>query len=242
MKRKLERFRIIEERENVIEPSKPIYNEVKGRWNELVFRNDNPITVELACGRGEYTVGLAARFPERNFVGVDIKGERIWKGSTLAMEGGLENAVFLRAQIQMLESFFAPGEIDDLWLVFPDPRPRKRDVKRRLTNPFFLNMYRRLLRPGGYIRLKTDNTGLYEYTLETVNTLPGVENLQFTDDLYNSPLRSECHDIRTNYEEKFTLQGERIKYIRWQPTHAASAPADDDRQSASSSSTRAMLS
>lgn len=242
MKRKLERFRIIETRDNVIEPSKPIYNEVKGRWNELVFKNDNPITVELACGRGEYTVGLAARFPDKNFVGVDIKGERIWKGSTLALEQGLHNAVFLRAQIQMLEGFFAPGEIADLWLVFPDPRPRKRDVKRRLTNPTFLAMYRRLLRPDGYIRLKTDNTGLYEYTLETVSTMAGTHNLAHTDDLYNSSLQPECHDIRTNYEEKFALQGERIKYIRWQVTNAMTAPARSDLQSASSSSTRAMLS
>jgi tRNA (guanine-N7-)-methyltransferase len=240
MKRKLERFRIIETRENVIEPSKPIYNEVKGRWNELVFKNDNPITVELACGRGEYTVGLAARFPDKNFVGVDIKGERIWKGSTLALEQGLHNAAFLRAQIQLLDSFFAPGEIADIWLVFPDPRPRKRDVKRRLTNPNFLNMYRRLLRPGGYVRLKTDNTGLYEYTRETVSTIAGVENLAFTDDLYNSPLQPECFDIRTNYEEKFTLQGERIKYIRWQM--AGASPATANAQTSNSSSTRAMLS
>jgi len=242
MKRKLERFRIIEARENVIEPSKPIYNEVKGRWNELVFRNDSPITVELACGRGEYTVGLAARFPDRNFVGVDIKGERIWKGSTLALEQNLHNAAFLRAQIQLLGSFFAPGEIADLWLVFPDPRPRKRDVKRRLTNPTFLNMYRRLLRPGGHIRLKTDNTGLYEYTLETLSTMAGVDDLVHTDDLYNSPLRPECYDIRTNYEEKFALQGERIKYIRWQMANAVTAPAASETQSSSSSSTRAILS
>lgn len=244
MKRKLERFRIIEARKNVIEPSKPIYDTVKGRWNELVFRNYNPITVELACGRGEYTIGLAERFPDRNFIGVDIKGERIWKGSTLAVERNLDNAAFLRAQIQLLDSFFAPGEIAELWLVFPDPRPRKRDVKRRLTNPTFLNMYRRLLRPGSYVRLKTDNTGLYEYTLETVNTMAGVDDVAYTDDLYNSPLQPECHDIKTNYEEKFTLQGERIKYIRWQVASfaAASVPAATDTQSASSSSTRAMLS
>jgi tRNA (guanine-N7-)-methyltransferase len=242
MKRKLERFRIIQTRENVIEPSKPIYNDVKGRWNELVFRNDNPITVELACGRGEYTVGLAARFPDKNFVGVDIKGERIWKGSTIALEQGLHNAAFLRTQIQLLENFFAPGEIADLWLVFPDPRPRKRDVKRRLTNPNFLNMYRRLLRPGGYVRLKTDNTGLYEYTLETLSTIAGTQDLAYTDDLYNSSLQPECYDIRTNYEEKFALKGERIKYIRWQMTNVETAPAAAEAQSANSSSTRAILS
>src|SRR5690606_41462847 len=135
-----------------------IYNEVKGRWNELVFRNDSPITVELACGRGEYTVGLAARFPDRNFVGVDIKGERIWKGSTLALEQNLHNAAFLRAQIQLLGSFFAPRETADQGLVLPHPRPRKRDVQRRLTTPTLPNMYRRPPRPRGPNRSQPANT------------------------------------------------------------------------------------
>lgn len=215
MKRKQERFRIIEERLNVIEPSKAIYNEVKGKWGSLVFGNNNPITVELACGRGEYTVGLAARFPDRNFIGVDIKGERIWKGSTLAEEQGLKNAVFLRTQILLIENFFTEGEVDEIWLVFPDPRPKKRDTKRRLTNPKFLEMFRKLLKPGGYLRLKTDNTGLYEYTLEVVREMPDIEDLAFTDDLYSSPLQPECFDIRTNYEEKFASVGEKIKYLRF---------------------------
>lgn len=215
MKRKQERFRIIEERLNVIEPSKAIYNEVKGKWGSLVFGNNNPITVELACGRGEYTVGLAARFPDRNFIGVDIKGERIWKGSTLAEEQGLKNAVFLRTQILLIENFFTEGEVDEIWLVFPDPRPKKRDTKRRLTNPRFLEMFRKLLKPGGYLRLKTDNTGLYEYTLEVVREMPDIEDLAFTDDLYSSPLQPECFDIRTNYEEKFASVGEKIKYLRF---------------------------
>jgi len=215
MKRKQERFRIIEERQNVIEPSKTIYNEVKGKWNTLVFGNDNPVTVELACGRGEYTVGLAGRFPDRNFIGVDIKGERIWKGSTLADEQGLKNAAFLRTQILTIENFFTEGEIDEIWLVFPDPRPKVRDNKRRLTNPRFLEMFRKLLKPGGYLRLKTDNTALYEYTLEVVRTMRDIDDLAFTDDLYNSPLQPECFDIRTNYEQKFASQGETIKYLRF---------------------------
>lgn len=216
MKRKQERFRIIEERQNVIEPSKPTYGQVKGRWNTLVFGNDNPITAELACGRGEYTVGLASRFPERNFVGIDIKGERIWKGSTLAEEQGLANAVFLRTHILMLENFFTEGEVDEFWLVFPDPRPKKRDIKRRLTHPRFLAMFRKILKPGGYLRLKTDNTTLYNYTLEVVKELNDIEDLAFTDDLYNSPLQPECFDIKTNYEEKFASAGETIKYLRFQ--------------------------
>ena len=160
MKRKLERFKIIEERDNVIERSKDIYENIKGKWRSDYFKNENPITVELACGRGEYTLGLAARFPDRNFIGVDIKGERIWKGSTLAVEQKLNNVAFLRTPILLIENFFLPGELDEVWTTFPDPRPRKRDIKRRLTSPRYLDIYKRLLKPGSYFRLKTDNTAL----------------------------------------------------------------------------------
>lgn len=215
MKRKQERFRIIEERQNVIEPSKPLYHEIKGKWRSLYFHNDGPITLELACGRGEYTVGLARLFPDRNFIGVDIKGERIWKGSTWALEQNLTNAAFLRTHILMIENFFEPGEADEIWLTFPDPRPRKRDIKRRLTSPRFLEMYKKLVRPGGYIRLKTDNTLLYEYTLEEVQGRKDIADLQFTSDLYASDLRPECFDIRTRYEEEFASKGEKIKYLRF---------------------------
>jgi len=166
VKRKQERFRIIEANQNVIEPSKPVYQKIKGKWNTEYFQNDRPITLELACGRGEYTVGLARLFPERNFVGVDIKGERIWKGSTIALQEGLTNACFLRTQILLIENFFDPAEVNEIWLTFPDPRPRKRDIKRRLTSQRFMEMYKRILQKGGYLRLKTDNTQLFEYTLE----------------------------------------------------------------------------
>jgi tRNA (guanine-N7-)-methyltransferase len=215
MKRKLERFKIIEERTNVIEPSKPHYLQMKGRWNEVFFKNDRPITVELACGRGEYTIGLAERFPERNFIGVDIKGERIWKGSTLATEGRLPNAGFLRTQILLLENFFDVHEINEIWLTFPDPRPRKRDIKRRLTSPRFLEMFKKLLTPGGYVRLKTDNTVLYNYTLEETAARTDIEDLKFAPDIYQSSLREECFDIKTRYEEEFAAKGESIKYLRF---------------------------
>lgn len=218
MKRKKERFKIIEERANVIEPSKEIYHTIKGTWNSHFFRNENPITVELACGRGEYTVGLAKLFPDRNHIGVDIKGERIWKGSTLAAEEALSNVAFLRTQILLIENFFQQAEVDEIWLTFPDPRPRKRDIKRRLTSPRFLNMYKGLIRPGGYVRLKTDNTQLYEYTLGELSLRNDIRDLRFTDNLYASDLRAECFDIRTRYEMEFAAKGESIKYLRFRFT------------------------
>jgi len=155
MKRKLERFSIIAERGNVLQPGKELYFEVKGKWNDIYFKNDHPITIELACGRGEYTIGLANRFPNRNYIGVDIKGDRLWKGSTLAVEQNLDNVAFLRTQILLIENFFEPGEVDEVWLTFPDPRPRKIDVRRRLTNSRFLKMYKNLLKPDGYFCLNT---------------------------------------------------------------------------------------
>jgi len=215
MKRKLERFRIIEERDNVIERTKDIYDSIKGKWHSGYFRNNNPITLELACGRGEYSVNLAKRFPEKNFIGVDIKGERIWKGSTLALENQLTNVAFLRTPILLIENFFEPGEIDEIWITFPDPRPRKRDIKRRLTSPRYMDIYKKLVKGGSYIRLKTDNSQLYSYTLEETQNRNDIDDLQFTDDLYSSDLRTECYDIRTRYEEMFAAKGEKIKYMRF---------------------------
>jgi len=215
MKRKLERFRIIEERDNVIERSKDIYESIKGQWRAGFFKNDNPITLELACGRGEYSVNLAKRFPEKNFIGVDIKGERIWKGSTLAIEQQLSNVAFLRTPILLIENFFEAGEIDEIWITFPDPRPRKRDIKRRLTSPRYLDIYKRLVKANSYIRLKTDNTPLYLYSLEEAQNRNDIHDLKHTDDLYISDLREECFDIRTRYEELFAAKGEKIKYMRF---------------------------
>lgn len=220
MKRKKERFRIIEERSNVIEPSKENYHTIKGSWHTH-FGNKNPITVELACGRGEYSVNLARMFPDKNFIGVDIKGDRIWKGSTWAVELNLTNVAFLRTQILLIESFFAKGEIDELWITFPDPRPRKRDIKRRLTSPRFLNFYKNLLKPSGYLRLKTDNTILFDYTLEVLNERNDIADLAFTHNLYASDLQAECFDIKTRYEEEFAAKGESIKYLRFRFTQVS---------------------
>lgn len=215
MKRKLERFKIIEERSNVIERSKNVYETIKGNWRSEYFKNNNPITLELACGRGEYSVNLASAFPDKNFIGVDIKGERIWKGSTMAVERGLTNVAFLRTPILLIENFFAAGEVDEIWITFPDPRPKKRDIKRRLTSPRYLELYRKIVKHGSYIRLKTDNTGLYDFTLETLKERTDIYDLRFTDNLYTNELRPECFDIRTKYEEQFSAQGELIKYLRF---------------------------
>lgn len=215
MKRKLERFKEIEGQVNVVEPTKEYYHTIKGNWNKHFFKNENPITVELACGRGEYTVGLAKLFPNNNYIGVDIKGERIWRGSTTAIENNLTNAGFLRTMILLVENFFSEHEISELWITFPDPRPRIRDIKRRLTSPRFLSIYKRLLKPGAYVRLKTDNTGLYEYTLEELSMRDDITDLKFTNDLYNSDLRGECFDIKTRYEQQFASKGEKIKYLRF---------------------------
>jgi tRNA (guanine-N7-)-methyltransferase len=215
VKRKQERFRIIEERENVIEPSKPLYKTVKGKWKTDYFKNDNPITLELACGRGEYTIGLARLFQDRNYVGVDIKGERIWKGSTLAVEEKLSNVAFLRTQILLIENFFEHGEVNEIWLTFPDPRPRKRDVKRRLTSHRYIDLYRKLTRGGCYVRFKTDNTSLFDYTLEELQRRTDIEDFRYTFDVYNSDLRHECFDIKTRYEDEFASKGESIKYLRF---------------------------
>ncbi len=215
MKSKLKRFEIIAGRDNVLERGKDIYTKIKGNWSNLYFKNDRPITIELACGRGEYSVGLASRFPERNYVGVDMKGDRLWKGSSLAIEQSLSNVAFLRTQIVDIESFFEVGEVDEIWLTFPDPRPKKRDVKRRLTSPRFIDSFRNVIRAGGYFRFKTDNTPLFDYTLEQLSMRNDIDDLRYTHDLYESDLRGECFDIKTKYETIFSAKGERIKYLRF---------------------------
>lgn len=215
MKSKLKRFEIISGRDNVLEPGKEIYLKIKGNWHASYFKNNHPITLEFACGRGEYTVGMARKFPERNFIGVDKKGDRLWKGSTWAVEEELNHVAFLRTEILFIESFFQPGEVDEIWVTFPDPRPRKRDAKRRLTSTRFIDMYKKLLRPGGYFRFKTDNTDLFNFTLEELSYRNDLEDYAHTHDLYQSPLQPECYDIKTRYEEMFAAKGEKIKYLRF---------------------------
>lgn len=214
-RQKLARFAINAQRENVIEPGKEIFACIKGKWREY-FKNDHPIVLEVGCGRGEYTTGLAAIFPEKNFVGIDIKGARIWKGSTVAVENNLKNAAFLRTKIQNISDFFDQGEVNEIWITFPDPRPKDKDERRRLTNPRFLAIYKHLMVPEGIIHFKTDNEGLFDYTLhEVLNVQVPVKDLVYTKDLYQSDLLQEHYGIQTTYERKFLGTGNRINYMRF---------------------------
>ena len=214
---KLAKFAIIAERENVIEPGNELYGQIKGKWRELYFQNNNPVVLEVGCGRGEYTIGMAQLFPEKNFIGSDIKGARLWKGSTMAEEQELTNVAFLRTFIEQIEDNFAEGEVDEIWITFPDPRPRDRDIKRRLTSPRFLELYRKILKPNGLIHLKTDNLGLYEYTVEVLQEMKNeVKQLLHTKNLYQSNLQEYTMGIYTTYEKRYLAEGVPIKYLQLQ--------------------------
>lgn len=213
-RQKLHRFAINDQAANIIQDGKPLYTTIKGQWHEVFFKNQQPIVLELGCGRGEYTVGLGEAFKDRNFIGVDIKGNRMYVGSQYALRNGLNNIGFLRTHIQNIEQFFAVGEVAEIWITFPDPRPKQRQAKRRLTHPRFLNSYYNILKPGGTIHLKTDNTGLFDYTLDILKLLP-VEGLSYTYDLYQSEWQDEHKGIKTKYELLFTSLGQRIKYVRF---------------------------
>ncbi|PSL07542.1 tRNA (guanosine(46)-N7)-methyltransferase TrmB [Cecembia rubra] len=214
-RKKLQRFKENEENRNVVQPGKEIFEKIKGQWNNFQFGNNHPIVVELACGRGEFTVGLAGTYPEKNFIGVDIKGARIWKGSTIAIAEGLNNVAFLRTQIQVLDKFFEKGEISELWITFPDPFPRDGDEKRRLTSPRFLDMYKPLIKGDGIVHFKTDNTGLFDYTLDIVRQREDCEIIFHTFDFYASSWKDEHHGIKTKYEKLFSEKGEKIKYLKF---------------------------
>ena len=221
MRNKLERFRENIERRNVVEPGKPVINDIKGNWR-VFFGNQHPVTFKLGCGKGAYTVGLARRYPEQNFVGVNVKGARLWVGSTEAEEEGLTNVAFLRIRLLDIDQYVAPGEAAALWITFPDPRPRDRDAKRRITSARFMDLYRHILQPGGMVHLKTDNQLLFDFTLESLRERNDVLDLEHTHDLYSSPLYGVEQQITTDYEQKFRAQGKRICYLRF--TFNAQAP------------------
>lgn len=186
--------------------------EMKGLWNERFFKNNHPIVLELGCGRGEYTVGLGRLFPEKNFIGVDIKGARMWSGAKESAETGMTNVAFLRTNIEIIDRFFAPGEVSEIWLTFSDPQMKK--ATKRLTSTYFMERYRRFLVDNGLIHLKTDSNFMFTYTRYMVehNLLP-VEVM--TDDLYHSGLADEILSIRTYYEQQWLDRGLNIKYLRF---------------------------
>lgn len=212
-RKKLHRFQQNAESQNVIEPGKPLFETIKGNWSKDFFENDKPIVLELGCGLGEYSVGLARVFPEKNFIGVDIKGDRIARGSQAAIQEGLQNVGFLRTKIQEITKFFAENEVDEIWITFPDPRPRNKDIKRRLTSPRFLEMYRFIIKNGGLLHLKTDSEPLFDYSYEELKKF-GLQELIFTKDLHNSPLAELHHGIKTKYEGIFGAKGFLINYLQ----------------------------
>ena len=185
---------------------------MRGKWREQYFHNDNPIVLELGCGRGEYTVGLGRLFPDKNFIGVDIKGARMWSGATESLNEGMTNVAFLRTNIEIIDRFFAEGEVDEIWITFPDPQMKK--VTKRLTSTSFLHRYASFLKTDGIIHLKTDSNFLYTYTdaLVKVNGLPTEVN---TTDLYHSGQADEILSIRTYYEQQWLDRGLSIKYLKF---------------------------
>lgn len=215
MRKKQKRFDDNRISKNVIESGKEIFEQIKGKWQSDYFKNQNGIVLELACGRGEYSTGLGAIYKEKNFVGVDIKGNRIWVGSKMARLEGLDNVAFLRTQIDHLERFFEPGEVREIWIVFPDPRPKDSDERRRLTSPKYLEIYRRIIAKGGIIHFKTDNTPLFDYTIQRLKDRSDIQDLAFTWELYTSEFSEAHHGIKTKYEHQFSEQGHKIKYLKF---------------------------
>lgn len=186
--------------------------ELKGKWGESFFKNDHPIVLELGCGRGEYTVGLGRLFSEKNFIGVDIKGARMWTGATESLREGLNNVAFLRTNIEIIDRFFGENEVSEIWLTFSDPQMKK--PTKRLSSSFFLERYRRFLKDGGLVHLKTDSNFLYTYTrlLIEENQLPVLVQ---TDDLYHSGQADEILSIQTYYEQQWLDRGMNIKYFKF---------------------------
>ncbi len=187
--------------------------QMAGMWHEWQFGNSHPIVVELACGRGEYTLDLARRYSDKNFIGVDVKGARIWKGATIARESKMENVAFLRSRIEQIELFFKAGEVSEIWITFPDPFPKEGKENRRLTSPPFLKKYQTLLKKAGVVHLKTDSDLLYNYSLESVENFPNARILQSNRNIYAGELPHPDLDILTYYEKQHLEDGRTIKYL-----------------------------
>lgn len=221
--KKLIRFAELETFENVLQFPKNI----RANWNKF-FRNENPLVLELACGKGEYAVGLGLLHHDRNFVGVDLKGNRIWVGAKKALENNLQNVAFLRTQIDQVNEYFAEGEVAEIWITFPDPFLRKSKAKKRLTHPKFLRVYQHFLKPGGYIHLKTDSPDLYAFT-KTVIAMYGCSLLTDYNDLYQQQHISEELKIKTHYESLDIARSNRIYYLCFSlPSQMPTREKDDE--------------
>lgn len=193
---------------------------LRGLWLNNFFKNNNPLVLELGCGKGEYTTAMAGAFKDKNFVGVDLKGNRLWTGAKTALAQNMFNAAYLRSRIENIATAFAPQEVDEIWITFPDPQPQEKRIKKRLTSLPFLKRYMQILKPGGILHLKTDSALLYEFTMELLQQV-GFEILLHTNDLYAEPngFLGIHHDLlfntRTHYEKKFSSMGYSINYIRF---------------------------
>lgn len=188
--------------------------EYKGKWSTKFFGNDKPLILELACGKGEYTVNLAKFFPDTNFIGIDYKGNRIWRGAKTALEEGIENVGFLRIQIETILEFFEADEVSEIWITFPDPQPQDSREKKRLTNPVFLERYKIILKEEGLMHLKTDSDFFYGYTRDQI-ALQNLPVIKETTDLYKSDLVDEVLSIKTYYERKYLAVDKSINYVEW---------------------------
>ena len=205
--KKLIRFEAIKHFPNVLEYPQ----DMQGKWQDH-FTNTSPITLELACGKGEYAVGLARLYAGRNFIGIDIKGNRIWRGAKTALEEGLTNVAFIRSHIDKITDYFAPGEVAEIWITFPDPQLRGSRAKKRLTHPRFLRLYQKILQKGGLVHVKTDSPDLYQFTLAVIN-LFGLELLENTDQVYAQPDIKPELLIKTHYENLDIAQSNRVHYL-----------------------------
>ena len=215
-KQKLAKWAEMETFNNVIQPDTACmsWNDhaVKGKWRTEIFHNQNPLILELGCGKGEYTIAMSETFPDNNYIGIDIKGARMWRGAKTAQEKALSNVAFLRIRIEFLSTFFADDEVDEIRIPFPDPHPGRSNSNKRLSSPWFLNVYRNLLKKNGIIHLKTDNAELYNYTLSLARN-NSLEILFSTEDLYSGKLPFEILSVKTHYEDIFLKEGSRISYI-----------------------------
>jgi tRNA (guanine-N7-)-methyltransferase len=186
---------------------------MKGKWNSDFFKNDNPIVIEVGCGKGEYTTGLAEKYPNKNFIGIDLKGARIWRGLKTSKEKSLTNVAFIRNKIEFINSFFTENEVSEIWVTFPDPQNKK--ARKRLTSPRFLNSYSNILKPVGTVNLKTDSKLLHFYTLAVIKE-NNLNKIFSSDDIYSLTERDEILDIKTFYEKKFLAQEIKITYIKFE--------------------------